>query len=81
MTAPLRVFINGAPVDVEAGTDVHGALQAHDAELAARYDAGAAFVTDARGIEIGRNERLAAGSILRVVIRARRDEGGNDADA
>ncbi len=81
MTAPLRVFINGAPVDVEVGTDVRGALHVHDAELEARYAAGAVYVTDARGIEMDGSERLAAGAIMRVVLRARRSDGGDDAHA
>lgn len=81
MTTPLRVFINGAPVDVEAGTDVRGALHAHDATLEARYAAGTAYVTDARGIEMDGTQRLAAGAIMRVVLRSRRSEGGDDAHA
>lgn len=81
MTAPLRVFINGTAVNVEPGTTVRGALQAHDAALAERYAAGAAVVTDARGIEVKSDDRLSAGSILRVVIRSRRDDGSGHADA
>jgi hypothetical protein len=81
MTAALRVFINGNPIDVEPGTDVRAALRAHDPALEERVTAGTAFVTDARGIEIDVAQRLAAGSILRVVIRSRRGGDRVDADA
>lgn len=81
MTTPIRVFINGTAVDVEPGMSVRGALRAHDAALAERYAAGAALVTDGRGIEVKGDDRLSAGSILRVVIRSRRGDGGGDADA
>jgi hypothetical protein len=81
MTAALRVFINGTPIDVEPGTDVRAALRAHDPALEERVTAGTAFVTDARGIEIDVAQRLAAGSILRVVMRSRRGGDTVDADA
>ena len=77
----MRVFVNATPVDIAAGTDVRGALRAHDAELEASAAAGTALVTDARGIELPLDGALAAGSILRVVRRARRPTGANDADA
>ena len=81
MTAALRVFINGSPIDVEPGTDVRAALRAHDPALEERVTAGTAFVTDARGIEMDVAQQLAAGSILRVVIRSRRGGETVDADA
>jgi hypothetical protein len=77
----MRVFVNASPVDVEAGTDVRGAIRAHDPALEARAAAGAALVTDARGIAVPLDQRLSAGSILRVVVRARRGEPDPDADA
>lgn len=78
----MRVFVNAAPVEVAPGTDVRGAIRAHDPALEARAAAGAALVTDARGIELPLDGPLAAGSIVRVVVRARRgmDQAG-DADA
>jgi hypothetical protein len=77
----MRVFVNAAAVDVPAGTDVRGAVRAHDPALAERAEAGAALVTDARGIEVPLDDTLAAGSILRVVVRARRGSKDGDADA
>ena len=77
----MRVFVNAAPVEVEAGTDVRGAIRAHDPELEARAAAGTAAVTDARGIAVQLDGTLAAGSILRVIVRARRGDPDPDADA
>lgn len=75
----MRVFVNSAPVEVAPGTDVRGAILAHDPALEARAAAGDALVTDARGLAVPLDGPLAAGSILRVVVRARR--GAQDADA
>ena len=77
----MRIFVNATPIDVPAGTDVQGAVAAHDPALAAHVAAGSAFVTDGRGIEMGGAASLEAGSILRVVVRARRGAGGDDDDA
>jgi len=77
----MLVFVNSSPVEVDPGTDVRGAVVRHDAVLAARVAAGAAYVTDARGIELPADTPLAAGSILRVVVSARRTAGDADADA
>jgi hypothetical protein len=77
----MRVFVNAAPVDVAAGTDVRGAIRACDPALEASADAGAALVTDARGIEVPLDGLLEAGSILRVVVRARRPAQDTDAHA
>jgi hypothetical protein len=79
VSAPIRVFINASPVEVPPGTDVRGAIRAHDPALERRAAAGTALVTDARGIEVSLDAPLAAGSILRIVVRARR--GAEDADA
>ena len=70
--ATIRVFVNAAPVDVPAGTDVRGAVQAADPDLAARMVSGAALVSDARGLAVAPDTPLVAGAILRVVVSARR---------
>ncbi len=77
----MRIFINAVPVDVEQGTDVRGAIHAHDPAMEASAVEGAALVTDARGVELALDGPLAAGSILRVILRARRGERDVDADA
>jgi len=81
VSAAIRVFINATPVDVEAGSTVRHALHTHDAAMEASAVAGTALVTDARGIEVPLDAPLAAGSILRLVVRARRGSQDADADA
>jgi len=75
----IRVFVNAVPIDVPAGTDVRGAVQAADADLGARVASGAASVMDARGIALAPETRLVAGAILRVVVSARRRTDGDEA--
>lgn len=80
MSDPIRIFVNATPLDVPPGASVRVALEIHDAALAARADAGAALVTDARGLALPLESPLGAGAILRVVVRARRGDGDADAD-
>jgi hypothetical protein len=77
----MRVFVNAVPLEVGKGADVRAAVGALDGELERKLDAGAAFVTDARGIEVPLESTLAEGAILRVVVSARRAAGEPDADA
>jgi hypothetical protein len=77
----MRVFVNAVPLELDRGADVRAAVLALDAELERKLAAGSAFVTDARGIEIPLESALAEGSILRVVVSARRAVGEGDADA
>jgi hypothetical protein len=74
----IRVFVNGGVVDLPAGAAAGEAVRTFDASLGERIAAGAAYVTDARGIEIDPAEPLANGAILRVVVPAHRRA---DADA
>lgn len=77
----MRVYLNAIPLDLDPGTDVRGAITAHDPVMAEKVAAGLAYVTDARGIELPLEAPLTAGSILRVVVSARRPAPGGDADA
>jgi hypothetical protein len=77
----MRVFVNAVPLDIGKGADVRAAVRALDADLERKLAAGAAFVTDARGIEVGPEVALAEGAILRVVVSARREAREPDADA
>lgn len=81
MSERIRVFVNATPVDLSAGSDVRAALHAHDPALEAGAAAGTARVTDARGLALPLDAPLAAGSILRVVVSARRAQQDADADA
>ena len=77
----MRVFVNGVPLEVDTGADVRGAVRALDAELERKLASGSAYVTDARGIEVTPDATLAEGSILRVVVSARRSAEERDAHA
>ena len=74
----MRVFVNGVAVDLPAGTAVADAVRLFDPVLSAQLASGTAYVTDGRGIEMDPSAPLASGSILRVVVSAKR---GIDADA
>jgi hypothetical protein len=77
----MRIFVNAHALEVDPGTDVVGGVRAYDAALADKVSVGSAYVTDARGIELISSAPLAEGSILRVVVSARRGAGEPDADA
>jgi hypothetical protein len=77
----MRIFVNANVLEVDAGTDVGGAVRAFDAALGDKLAAGSAYVTDARGIGLASGARLVEGSILRVIVSARRGAEGSDADA
>ena len=77
----MRVFVNAVPLEVGKGADVRAAVLALDPDLDRKLGAGAAFVTDARGLEISADSVLAEGAILRVVVSARRASGAPDADS
>ncbi len=79
MTA--RVYVNERPVDVPPGSSAAAAVQAADAQLGAALAAGAAYVTDGRGVRIGADTPIAAGTILRVVRPARPGPRGGGDDA
>lgn len=74
MNDTIRVFVNAGTVDLPPRADVRAAVRAFDPALEEKLEAGAAYVTDGRGIEISSESPLAAGAILRVVVRARRNE-------
>lgn len=78
MSETIRVFVNATGLELPSGAKVADAVAAYDPALWTSLKSGAASVTDGRGIEIDGESPLTAGSILRVVVRARR---GADADA
>ena len=75
----MRVFVNAVPLEVATGADVRAAVLALDPELERRLVGGSAYVTDARGIEVPPDATLSQGSILRVVVSARRAPEERDA--
>jgi len=72
------VFVNSGVLDLPDGSSVADAVRLFDPALSERVAAGEAHVTDGRGIEVGLDEPLASGAILRVIVRAKR---GSNADA
>jgi hypothetical protein len=77
----MRIFLNAQPLDVVPGATVRDAIAVHDPAMAEQVAAGRARVTDARGIDLPADMPLAAGSILRVIVSARRPAEDADADA
>jgi hypothetical protein len=75
----IRVFVNAGAVDLPVGAAVADAVRTTDPTLLDKIAAGAAYVTDGRGIEIDLETPLMSGAILRVVVRAH--AGSSDADA
>lgn len=75
----MRIFANERPFDLEPGARVRDAVLRMDPELQAKLNEGAVAVTDARGLPLELDAPLVAGSILRVLVRARRP-GSGDAD-
>jgi hypothetical protein len=65
----VRVFVNERPVEVPPGATVAVAVQSFDAALGQALLAGAASVTDARGIGVDPAGPVGAGTILRVIGR------------
>lgn len=74
----VRVFVNGAGVDVPAGSSALDAVRAWNAEAAGEVAAGSRLVTDSRGLPIDAATTMSAGSILRLI--ANRGHGASDAE-
>lgn len=81
MSGTIPVFVNGHCVRIAAGEPAAGAVALHDATLAGRLAAGEAYVTDGRGIRLPADAPVHAGAILRVVVSARREADGADAQS
>ena len=77
----LPVFINGHCIRLSAGATVSQAVAQHAPDLAEKVAAGAAYVTDGRGIRIEEGQAVHAGAIFRVIVSARRSQDEADAHA
>lgn len=80
MTDTIPVFVNERRLEVPRGATAAAAAALLDPAFAARPDAAAPVITDARGLPVPPDTILATGMILRVAASARR-VGGADADA
>ncbi len=76
----MRIFINQQPCDATPGHDVYTAIRECDPSLSEKIAAGEAYATDARGVRLAGTEALEAGSILRVVTSARKNDPLSDVD-
>ena len=79
MTRMVRVFVNGAGVDVPAGSTALDAVRAWNPDAAAEVSTGSRLVTDSRGLPIDAGTAMSAGSILRLI--ANRAHAAGDAEA
>ena len=75
----IPVFVDGHCVRPAAGATAAAAVALHDGALAEQVAAGAAYVTDGRGIRLASDTPLQAGAILRVIVTARRQPDEADA--
>jgi hypothetical protein len=75
MPDQIRVFVNEHGLSLAAGAVVRDAIRAGASELLSDCETGDARVTDARGLPLGLDEPLAAGSILRAARSSRRGGG------
>ena len=83
----MRVFVNGRPVALAPGAVALDAVTAFDASLVERVRRGGAHLTDGRGVQLPVDAALSSGSIIRIVVSARRggaegtkgDHGDTDA--
>jgi hypothetical protein len=76
----VRVFVNAVGVNVAAGTSVLEAVRAWDAAEAAAVSRGELMVTDSRGLPIGTEEEVHAGSIFRLLPVRKRAPAERDDD-
>lgn len=79
MSETIPVFVNEHCVRLPSGGTAAGAVALHDAGLAGQLEAGAAYITDGRGIRIAADQAVSAGAILRVVVSSRRNRDETDA--
>ncbi len=72
MTADIRVFVNESSHLVPEGATARDAVRSYDGELGRRLEDGRAYLTDGRGVRLAPETTVTAGSILRVVVTARK---------
>ena len=78
---PLRVFVNGVPVELPRGATALDAVRAADPAAAAAVAAGERVITDSRGLPEDPAAAAFAGAIYRVVRGGRRGGAADGAEA
>ena len=74
----VRVFVNGAGVDLPAGSVALDAVRVWNADAAQDVTVGTRLITDSRGLPIDGSAPVSAGSIFRLV--ANRSNAARDAE-
>ena len=75
----MRVFVNANSVEVAAGSTALDAVRAWNGDAADAVRAGRRVITDSRGLPIGGDVAVSAGSIFRVI--AARERRPDDAES
>lgn len=79
MSTTVRVYVNGAGVDVPAGATVVDAVRLADPASADRVVAGERAVADSRGLPVAGDAPLYNGAIFRVISNRPRPGAGDGA--
>jgi hypothetical protein len=74
MSDTVRIYINGRPIDVDAGATILEAVEAWDEIQAVAVRSGERMITDSRGIVTANTTPVHNGAIFRIV-RARQSAG------
>jgi len=67
MSEPIRVFVNGSGVSVDAGASVLDAVSAIDAAAADEVRAGTRVIVDSRGLPVTNDTVVHGGYVMRIV--------------
>lgn len=81
MSDAVLVFVNDRPLRLPPGASALDAVVAFDAALGRQLAAGAAQLSDGRGIPLAPATPVFAGAIFRCVVSARRPRDEADAHA
>ncbi|HEY5061239.1 MAG TPA: hypothetical protein VII52_06860 [Gemmatimonadaceae bacterium] len=71
----VRVFVNGAPIEVPAGSTALDAVRTWSSTAAGEVTGGSRLIADSRGLPIDSSTPVPAGSILRLIANR---AGSND---
>ncbi len=80
MSDTIRVFVNGAGVDVPRGATALDAVRAADAAAADAVQRGTQLVTDSRGLPTDAAQTVHAGAIFRLIPKRDRAGAADDAE-
>lgn len=73
MSEPVRIYVNGQPVDARSGATILEAVERHEAADGAALRQGEKIITDSRGLPADPAGIVYSGAIFRLV-RARSED-------